>query len=69
MSKEMEFTVEGAGCGSCVKAIEGALNAAEGVEKARFDLDSKTASVTTSLTPDQIVSLIDEAGYDAELKA
>ena len=69
MSQTLEFKVEGAGCGSCVKAIEGALNAVQGVSKAKFDLASATATVETELTADQIVGIIDEAGYDAALKA
>lgn len=69
MSQTLEFIVEGAGCGSCVKAIEGALNAAEGVSSASFNLESKTATVDTDLSADQIISIIDEAGYDSALKA
>jgi len=61
--------VDGAGCQSCVNAIEGALRAAEGIEEASFDLASKTATVTSSRTASDLIAIIDEAGYDATIKA
>ena len=69
MSKTVSLLVDGAGCQSCVNAIEGALRGADGIEEANFDLASKTATVKTDRSSDDLIAIIDEAGYDASLKA
>jgi len=68
MSTTIELLVEGAGCQNCVDAIEGALNGSEGVESAKFDLESKTATIVGNRSVADLVSIIDEAGYDAAEK-
>lgn len=69
MNTKLELIVDGAGCQSCVDAIEGALKASDGIETASFDLDSKTAVVMGNRPVEDLISIIDEAGYDATLKA
>lgn len=68
MSKTVSLLVDGAGCQSCVNAIEGALRGSEGIEEASFDLASKTATVKTDRSIDDLIAIIDEAGYDAQPK-
>lgn len=68
MSTTIELIVEGAGCQNCVDAIEGALNKAEGIESAKFDLESNTATVVGGRSVADLISIIDEAGYDAAAK-
>jgi len=68
MSTTIELIVEGAGCQGCVDAIEGALNGAEGIESATFDLESNIATVVGDRSVADLVSIIDEAGYDAAEK-
>ena len=63
----IELKVEGMTCGGCVKSIQNALNAHDGVGSASADLDSKL--VTVEFDPGVIqragiVRAIEDAGFD-----
>ncbi len=62
---KLRFTVPDMSCGHCKKRIEEALVSRKGIESLSVDLDSKTVTVETELSPEEIISVIDEAGYDA----
>lgn len=43
--KQTEFIIEGMSCGHCVQTATKALEELPGVERARVDLEAKTAAV------------------------
>ncbi len=53
-------------CGHCVASIEGALTPVAGVSEAKVDLDAKQVTVIhdDQVSRDQLVTLIEEQGYD-----
>ena len=65
MQKEM--IISGMMCEHCVAAVEGALNALDGVS-AKVDLESKKATLTlTSDVPDAALkAAVEEEGYEVE---
>ncbi|GAW93734.1 copper chaperone CopZ [Calderihabitans maritimus] len=61
--------VEGMSCGHCKNAVENALKALDGVQKAEVDLQSK--KVTVTYTPgkvnlDAMKKAIEDAGYEVK---
>jgi Cu+-exporting ATPase len=70
ITETLTLPVLGMTCASCQHHVEEALRATNGVESARVDLMAHRASVVfdpLSATPDQLVTAIREAGYDAVL--
>lgn len=65
-AKTFEYRLEGMNCGSCVKHIETALRAIDGVNQTQIDLKQKTATVVTdeSITSDELIKAIEQAGYE-----
>jgi Zn2+/Cd2+-exporting ATPase len=66
--KTVKLQIDGMSCASCAKAVEKALDALPGVEKASVNFVSKTASIELSDAPTAERSLIDavkRAGYSA----
>jgi len=66
---EVELSVTGMHCGSCVALIEETLSRRPGVETASVDLDSASASVTfdpATITLGEICSIVAGLGYAAE---
>ena len=65
-----EFKVEGLKCSGCAKAVENAVSALEGVEKASVDLEVKKLTVEflqDKVEEQKIIEAISKAGYQAEL--
>ena len=63
--------VTGMSCASCVRRVERALADSKGVAEASVNFASETASVTyhpKSTKPDELIRLIREAGYGADVR-
>ena len=65
----INLAVSGMTCGSCVKHVEKAIHAIEGVEKVEVDLDSGSVKVdaSSSQSIQAIIAALDEAGYPAQV--
>jgi copper chaperone len=61
------FKVQGMSCGHCVKAITQALQAQDPAASVRIDLAAKEVGVESALTADQVIALITEEGYEANV--
>ena len=57
--------IEGMSCMHCVKAVEKALNAVDGVSNAQADLEKKQATVEIAgaVTGGALRAAVEEAGY------
>ena len=65
-----EFKVEGLKCSGCAKAVENAVSALEGVEKASVVLEVKKLTVEflqDKVDEQRIIEAVSKAGYQAEL--
>ena len=65
-----EFKVEGLKCSGCAKAVENAVSAVEGVEKASVDFEVKKLNVEflqDKVDEQRIIEAVSKAGYQAEL--
>ena len=60
-----DFSITGAGCASCVRKIENALNQVAGVERAEMNFAQRIASVTGDVPADRLVQAVESAGYGA----
>jgi copper chaperone len=61
------FNVQGMSCGHCVKAITQALQAKDPAASVRIDLAAKEVGVESALSADQVIAVITEEGYAAEV--
>jgi len=62
--KQETLQIEGMSCGHCVKAVQGALEAVEGVEVHAVEIGTAQISYDPALTaPAGMVEAIEEAGY------
>ena len=65
-----EFKVEGLKCSGCAKAVENAVSAVEGVEKASVDFEAKKLTIEflqDKVDEQRIVEAVSKAGYQAKL--
>jgi Cu+-exporting ATPase len=62
------FSVTGVGCKSCVNKIESALNAQESVTRASMDFEARTVTVIGSIKARNVIEIIEQLGYQAELQ-
>jgi copper chaperone len=61
------FSVPGVHCGHCEAAVKGQLEPLTGVDAVDVDLERKVVAVRGErLDSVELLSAIDEAGYDAE---
>lgn len=62
------LTVSGMSCQHCVRAVQKALTALEGVQQASVDLDSKKVTVesTQKVEPSVLAAAIEDAGYEVQ---
>ncbi len=60
------YTVKGMTCGHCVNAVSGELAKLPGVTDVAVDLDAGQVTVTsdTALDVDEVLTAVDEAGYE-----
>ncbi|RMR13584.1 heavy-metal-associated domain-containing protein [Pseudomonas syringae group genomosp. 3] len=61
------FTVQGMTCGHCVRAVTEAIKNGDPAAEVQVELASKQVKVQSSLSPEQIIGLIGEEGYQAQL--
>ncbi|WP_439852530.1 heavy-metal-associated domain-containing protein [Pseudomonas syringae] len=61
------FNVQGMTCGHCVRAVTEAIKTQEPAAEVQVELASKQVKVQSSLSPEQIIGLIDQEGYQAQL--
>ncbi|KPB77232.1 copper resistance protein CopZ [Pseudomonas syringae pv. tomato] len=61
------FTVQGMTCGHCVRAVTEAIKNDDPAAEVQVELASKQVKVQSSLSPEQIIGLIGEEGYQAQL--
>lgn len=67
--KQSRYRVTGMGCEACVKRVEKAVNAIDGVERALVDLSAETLTVEydeSKLNFETLKNAVDEAGYGLE---
>jgi copper ion binding protein len=66
MSETTTYQVSGMTCGHCVKAVEGALAALDGVHEVKVDLDAGAVTVTSDAALDTpaVAAAVDDAGYE-----
>jgi P-type Cu+ transporter len=70
VSVEHKFQVEGMTCNSCVQTIEAVLGSEDSIESVHVSLDDEEARVmSSSLSADEIKSMIDDLGFTATPKA
>ncbi|KAI5458021.1 E1-E2 ATPase-domain-containing protein [Mariannaea sp. PMI_226] len=63
-------SIEGMTCGACTSAVEGGFMGLEGVLKFNISLLAERAVIThdiTKLSPDDIVEIIEDRGFDAKV--
>ncbi len=68
--KTVKLQVDGMSCASCAKAVEKALSAVAGVDKASVNFVSKTASVDVrdaTINEQPLIEAVKRAGYNARL--
>jgi copper chaperone len=66
------LNIQGMTCGGCVKSVTNALQREDGVDKVEVVLDKGTATVSydPALTsPEQLVSAVDDIGFEASCAA
>ncbi|AHG39392.1 copper chaperone CopZ [Pseudomonas syringae CC1557] len=61
------FNVQGMTCGHCVRAVTEAIKHEDAAAEVQVELASKQVKVQSSLSPEQIIGLIDQEGYQAQL--
>jgi copper chaperone CopZ len=59
------ITVEGMSCEHCEETVEDALQEVDGVTSARADRNAESATVEGSAELDELVAVVEDAGYDA----
>ena len=64
---DLELSITGAHCASCVRTIEGALQAVPGVSAAQMNLANRTARVSGQAEPQALIEAVRQAGYQAAL--
>lgn len=62
-----KFSAPDISCAHCKHRIEAELNRYDEVASAEVSIDEKTVNVDADLSPEKLIKIIDEAGYDAEL--
>ena len=61
------YSIKGMGCSGCADAVRTALEALEGVESVRVDLESASAFLSgtvSSIIDKQVIEAVHSAGYE-----
>lgn len=69
MSQILKFKTN-INCGGCIKSVTPHLDKAEGINKWEMDTDNpdKILSIETDrLTAEEVITIIDQAGYTAQI--
>ena len=64
-ARHYELLIEGAGCASCVRKIEGALRQVPGTDQAEMNFPERSVVVTGSCSETALVQAVSAAGYRA----
>ena len=65
---QINLSVQGMTCGTCVKHVTNALDSLEGVEHVQVDLQSgRVQVVRASAKSDDLIHALDEVGYPSSL--
>ncbi|KAJ9061447.1 Cu(2+)-transporting P-type ATPase [Entomophthora muscae] len=70
--QHIQILVKGMTCNSCVKSIQTSVASNPGIEQIQVSLEQENASVwfdSRTLTPEEIVSMIEDCGFDASLSS
>lgn len=59
------ITVKGMSCEHCEETVEAALEDIDGVTSAAADRNAESATVEGSAELDELVTVVEDAGYDA----
>lgn len=62
----MQLALSGVTCASCINTIQSALENASGVETININFANRSASIVSTRTPDELIGIIQSAGYDAK---
>ncbi len=68
-----EFTMaitlklDGLHCGNCVKSVEKALSAVEGVEKVNVTLDPQQAIIEGNVSAQTLIEAVEDIGFEASV--
>ncbi|MCM5705588.1 heavy metal translocating P-type ATPase [Larsenimonas salina] len=65
--RTLELALTGITCAGCVATIQNALDRADGVDRATVNFASRSAQVSTRLSPEALVRVIEDAGYGASV--
>jgi len=63
-----QYTVTGMSCAACQTRVEKAVSALEGVESCAVSLLTNSMGVEGSVSPEDVIKAVTEAGYGASLK-
>ncbi|WP_272692698.1 copper-exporting P-type ATPase CopA [Providencia sp. PROV164] len=63
----VQLLLDGMTCASCVSKVQKALNSVPGVENARVNLAERSALVTGTAVPEDLINAVIKAGYGAEI--
>ncbi|MBU2392729.1 MAG: HAD-IC family P-type ATPase, partial [Gammaproteobacteria bacterium] len=70
MSEQIQLSISGMSCASCVGRIEKALAKVSGVHQASVNLATETATVQgKAITPQLLIAAVEQAGYQASVPA
>jgi copper chaperone len=61
------FNVQGMTCGHCVKAVTGAIRDRDAHALVQVDLPTGEVNVESDLTAQEVIGLIEQEGYQAQL--
>ncbi|MEE4077381.1 heavy-metal-associated domain-containing protein [Pseudomonas viridiflava] len=61
------FTVQGMTCGHCVRAVTQAIKHEDPAAEVQVELASKEVKVESTLSAEDIIRLMGEEGYQAQL--
>ena len=59
------ITVDGMSCEHCEQSVEEALASVQGVQSVEVDLDAAQATIEGDATTQDLITAVDEAGYEA----
>ena len=63
----IKLYVEGMNCGGCVSSIKDALASDAAISGVSVELESKTVSLVTEKSTDEVRILLQDAGYETEV--
>jgi len=63
----LNLSIPDMSCGHCKQAIEKAIAALDSAATVNIDLKNRQATVTSNSEPEQVLSCLKEAGYEASV--